>query len=1054
VITSTNVSYGPSAIYLISGGGLIQGNVITNTYGGINSDFDIGLQIVGNLIVGVNGTGVSLYGSEGTEVVQQNSILENGSIGIYYYPFSGNGTFSQNVIIGNKSTGFVWAAATGQLTVVSNTIANNTSQCCGGGGSELSANPINSFITLQNNLLVATGSSPAMDCTFSAAAAAFTNNDIYSAYGSAYASNCPDQTGTNGNLSVDPLFADLLSADYHIQSGSPAENAGSNSAPNEPATDFDGDPRIVGGTIDIGADEYNSPTTVTLSAHTLHFGSQDVGTSSPPQTVTLSNNGKSSVQMNLVVTGPGYSQTNNCGTSLSSGGNCQINVTFSPALGGTSENGLGVFTGATTNPLTVTLVGTGLAPQIQLPCCFYFNNQVIYTSTTNTGTITNTGQAPLAISSIVYSGPSDFVESNNCPATLAVGASCTLSVTFTPTIVGNESGTITFNDNAPQNPQVLTINGSSVSAGIPTLNPTSLTFPTTLIGQSSAPQSATLTNTGTGPLGVTNIYSYGDFPETNNCPASLAVGASCTVTVTYTPSYQGNEFGYVYIYTDSASYNTVLSVTGTGQAPVPTLSSLSQTSVASGSSDTQMSAFGSGFVSGSQVLWNGLALGYSYSYGNTQINFTIPAADLITPGTYQISVFTPTPGGGVSNTLPFVVYQSVNYAVKSVKPAYKNITGTNLNLSYYQAAQISSPFPIQFGGGSYSSLTVASSGMISFNSYWSENNSQIPTPYASTLVAPFWMPLYPFGTGTDHNVFWDVLGSEPNRELVVEWRDVGVCCETSGTVTFEVVFFEGSSEILFNYADTIFGGPYSSYDNGAYATSGVQVSSSMGTQYSYDQAVLQSNTSLQWYPSSPTATVSTSSLSFGYHQIGSKSRPQKFTLTNGGGVALAISGITINNGDFQQTNNCGTSLAPSKSCVVHVVFDPSTPSAETATLSINDNATNSPQTVALSGVGSVTPVLVYPILANFGGVTVGQTGTVPVVLANAANKAMSVQQIVTNPSVYTQTNNCGTSVAPGASCTINVTFTPTQQGNVTGKLSMALNGKALVAEVKLVGSGR
>ncbi len=72
---------------------------------GINSDFDTGLQIVGNVIVGVNGTAVSLYGSEGTEVVQQNSILENGSIGIYYYPFSGNGAFSQNVIIGNKSTG-------------------------------------------------------------------------------------------------------------------------------------------------------------------------------------------------------------------------------------------------------------------------------------------------------------------------------------------------------------------------------------------------------------------------------------------------------------------------------------------------------------------------------------------------------------------------------------------------------------------------------------------------------------------------------------------------------------------------------------------------------------------------------------------------------------------------------------------------------------------------------------------------------------------------------------------------------------------------------------
>ncbi len=892
-----------------------------------------------------------------------------------------------------------------------------------------------------------------MDCTYSAAASAFTNNDIYSAYGSAYTSTCPDQTGTNGNLSVDPLFADLLSADYHIQSGSPAENAGSNSAPERTATDFDGDPRTVGGTMDIGADEYNSPTTSTLSSHALHFEAQDVGTSSAPQTVTLSNNGKSSVQMNMIVTGPGYSQTNNCGTSLASGAHCQINVTFSPVSGGTIQNALGIFTNATTNPLSVTLVGTGLAPQIQLPCCFYFYGQVIYTSSTNTGTITNTGQAPLSISSIVYSGPGDFVESNNCPAMLAVGASCTLTVTFTPTIVGNESGTITFNDNAPQNPQVLTISGSSVSAGMPTLNPTSLTFPTTLIGQSSTPQTATLTNTGTGPLGVTNIYSYGDFPETNNCPSILPVSASCTLTVTFTPSSQGNEYGNVNVYTDSA-FSASLNVTGTGQAPVPTLSSLSQTSVASGSGDTPMTATGAGFVYGSQILWNGVALGYSYSYGNTQINFTIPAADLVTPGTYQISVFTPTPGGGVSNTLPFVVYQAVNYAVKSVKPTYKTITGTNLNLNYYQAAQITSPFPIQFGGGSYSTLTVASSGMISFNGWWNENNSPIPTPYASTLVAPFWMSLYPFGTGTDHNVFWDVLGAEPNRQLVVEWRDVGICCETTGTITFEVVFFEGSSEVLFNYADTIVGGPYSNYDNGAYATSGVQVSSNLGTQYSYDQAILQSNTSLQWYPSSPTATVSTSSLSFGYHEIGSKSRPQKFTLTNGGGVALTISSITINNGDFQQTNNCGTSLAPNKSCVVHVVFDPSMPSAETATLSIDDNATNSPQTVALSGVGSVTPVLIYPILANFGGVTVGQTGTVPVVLANAANKALTIQQILTSPSVYTQTSNCGASVAPGASCTINVSFTPTQQGNVTGKLSIALNGKALVAEVKLVGSGK
>jgi hypothetical protein len=1054
VIASTTPS--SAAVSLFSGGGLIQGNLMTSTNGGINATVDNGMQIVGNLIVGVNGTAVNLYGSEGTEVVQQNSILANASNGIYYYPFSGKATFSQNVVVGNKSTGMVWAAATGPIVAVSNTISNNQSECCGSGASELIADPINSDITLQNNLIVATGTSAAMDCTNSGAAAAFTNNDVYSAGGSAYTSNCPDQTGTSGNISVDPLFADLLSGNYHIQSGSPAVNAGSNSAPSEPSTDFDGDPRTVGGTIDMGADEYNSPTTVALSAYALHFEAQDVGTSSAPQTVTLTNNGKNAVQLNLIATGPGYSQTNNCGASLASEGSCQISVTFSPVAGGTIENALGLFTSATTNPLTVSLVGTGLAPQIQLPCCFYFYGQVIGTTATQTGTLTNTGQAPLTISSIVYAGPSDFVETNTCPvapSTLAVGASCIVSVSYTPTIVGSESGTITFNDNAPGNPQVVTVSGSSVSAGIPTLNPTTLTFPTTLIGQSSVPQTATLTNTGTGALGITSIYSYGDFPETNNCPTSLAVGASCTLTVTYTPSTQGNETGYLYIYTDS--YNSAqLYLTGTGQAPVPTLSSLSLTSTPAGSTDTQVTATGTGFVNGSQVLWNGISLGYSYSYGNTQIDFTIPAADLITPGTYQISIFTPTPGGGVSNTLPFVVYQPINYAAKSTKYDYKTITGTNLELSYYNYAQIVSPFPIQFGGGSYSTLTVGSSGAISFNDFFSYYNSPIPDSYTITLVAPFWDTLYSFGGGTDNNVFWEVLGSEPNRQLVVEWRDVGYCCETTGLVTFEVVFFEGSSEVEFNYADTVFGGGYSSHDNGATASVGMQVSSNLGTQYSYYQPSLKSNTTLLWYPSSPNVTVSTSSLSFGYHQIGSKSRAQKLTVTNGGNVPVTISSVTVDNGDFQLVNKCGTTLNPHKSCSMHLLFDPSVPVAETATLSISDNAPNSPQTVALSGTGSVTPILVYPILANFGNVPVGQTATVPVVLANAANKPLTIQGIAATPSVYTETDNCGTSLPAGASCTVNVSFAPVQQGNVTGKLSMALDGKPAVNEAKLVGSGK
>lgn len=97
-----------------------------------------------------------------------------------------------------------------------------------------------------------------------------------------------------------------------------------------------------------------------------------------------------------------------------------------------------------------------------------------------------------------------------------------------------------------------------------------------------------------------------------------------------------------------------------------------------------------------------------------------------------------------------------------------------------------------------------------------------------------------------------------------------------------------------------------------------------------------------------------------------------------------------------------------------MTFKPTQPSAETATLTIVDNASNSPQTVALTGIGTITSTVIYPILVNFGNVTVGTSGTAPVTLANASNTTMTIQSIRAAPSVYAGTNNCGSSLGPGA----------------------------------------
>ena len=1072
VITLNNACSAGGGIAVDGGGPLIQGNIIQNNIqlgcsggggggGGIYVSGATNPNISGNVIsynsFGTGG-GIAVWGTTGL-AIQSNVISGNVGGGIYLFSNSGDGVLLQNLITGNQGTGIYWGSPPQQ--VVNNTIADNATGYYYYGGSEIYGSTLNNQVTIENNLLVATGATPAFSCDYydSGNPPVFSNNDVFSVAASAYGGVCPDATGTNGNISADPFFVALLSGNFHLQSGSPAVDAGDNSAPGLRATDFDGDPRVLNSTIDIGADEYSTTTALAVSSYSLHYGSQEVGTTSSPELVTLTNQSSTKANLKLIATGSDYTQTNNCGNVLLAGSSCQINVSFAPVAGGTRTSVLGVMSNLSGNPLAVNLTGTGLAPAASLGSTyFFFPNVTIGGSSALSTTLTNTGQAPLTIGSIVSSN-ADFVPNSDCPfapSTLEAGSFCTITVTWTPTFIGYDTGTVTVTDNANPSTQTINLFGSAYGAGVATLVPSSLTFPDTLIGNSSQPLIATLTNTGTGPLGNITLYSSQSYSSTSDCPPALLPGASCTISITFTPYYPGSNSGYTYVYNDSPNAG-YLSTSGTGLSPVPTVESLSPGSAAVGSSDTYVTITGTGFVSGSQVQLNGTTIATSYGGLSTQISFYMPAVDLVNPGTVQISVFNPSPGGGTSSALPFTIYTPINYASKASAFNYRQIAGTNLDLYYYGSAQVTSPFPIQFGGGSFTNLYVGAGGTIAFaGSFSNEYNDAIPTTQTPMLVAPFWSNLYLWGAGTnDHDVFWQVNGTAPDRELVIEWRNVAYCCSSDSqhTVTFQVVFFEGSSNILFNYGDTIFGGQYSGNDNGATATSGVQVAWGQGTQYSYNSPSLISHTALLWYPNAPTVSLSSTTLDFGYHQVGSGSLPQKVTLTNGGLVPLQINSITTDNPDYTQSNSCGTTVPPGKSCTIQVKFKPSQPTVETATLTISDNAANSPQTVALSGIGAIAPVVVFPIQMNFGSVTVGSSATLPVTLANASNQPMTIQQIAVSPAVFTQTNNCGTALSAGASCTIQVTFTPTQKGSVKGAVSMGLNGKPVSAKVKMIGTG-
>jgi hypothetical protein len=187
-----------------------------------------------------------------------------------------------------------------------------------------------------------------------------------------------------------------------------------------------------------------------------------------------------------------------------------------------------------------------------------------------------------------------------------------------------------------------------------------------------------------------------------------------------------------------------------------------------------------------------------------------------------------------------------NYLFSRLDYNRRLITGTNLNLTDDSVAKVISPFPIPFGGGSFTDLYVGSNGTTSFTDPFAEfSNASMPLYWlpAVTLVAPFWDDLFPI-PGTEQNVFWDVTGTAPNRELVVEWRDVrSFSCRSdpSATVTFQVVFSENSSDIVFNYTDVDFGGDCTWQDRGAAATIGIQVSPGKGTQWAYGETTNRSS---------------------------------------------------------------------------------------------------------------------------------------------------------------------------------------------------------------------
>ncbi|MBB5869298.1 hypothetical protein F4553_002677 [Allocatelliglobosispora scoriae] len=344
-----------------------------------------------------------------------------------------------------------------------------------------------------------------------------------------------------------------------------------------------------------------------LSTSSLTFGTQNIGSTSAAQTVTVSNPGSIAVNISGVAVSGDFARTTTCGATLAPGATCTVSATFTPTVSGTRTGQLSIGSDAQGNPHVVNLSGTGFNPS---------GNLAAGKPTTETSHV----QA-LASGNAVDGDANTYWESNNnaFPQSITVDLGASTSVnkvtmklppatawatrTETVQVLGSTDGT-TFSEIAAAtgytfNPATgnsasanftatnrryirLTVTGNTgwpagqfsevevygggtqPSGPAIGLSSSSLSFSNQTVGTTSGTQTVTVTNTGgsAATLGSTSIS--GDFARTTTCGSSLAAGASCTISVTFTPTVAGTRSGSISFTSNAPGSPHTITLAGNG----------------------------------------------------------------------------------------------------------------------------------------------------------------------------------------------------------------------------------------------------------------------------------------------------------------------------------------------------------------------------------------------------------------------------------------------------------------------------------------------------------
>jgi hypothetical protein len=275
---------------------------------------------------------------------------------------------------------------------------------------------------------------------------------------------------------------------------------------------------------------------VSVTPNPVNFPSTVQGATSSPILIAVTNSGNATLNISSVILGGNntsdFSMTNGCSGSYTAGTGCIISMTFTPLAAGQRSAIISIMDDAQNSPQSIQVNGTATAAPQTKPVVSLSSTSLAFgaitqgaASTQQTVMLSNTGGAPLHISSVALGGasPSDFSLTNGCTANAyAVNAGCTLSVSFAPLLAGSRAATVVLVDDASGSPQTINLSGTSNPAAVIGAGPSGSTSATVAAGQ-TASYSLQITP-GAGYTGTVSLaYSGAPLGAAIQGPSSLQI---------------------------------------------------------------------------------------------------------------------------------------------------------------------------------------------------------------------------------------------------------------------------------------------------------------------------------------------------------------------------------------------------------------------------------------------------------------------------------------------------------------------------------------------------